>query len=212
MPAQTPSRRTIRFWNFIAKKYSRDKIADQPSYERKLSETRALLRDDMQLLEIGTGTGSTAILHAPHVAHIHAIDLSQKMLDIAQAKTNAAGVDNISYQKTSVEEFDAAKGTYDVILALSVLHLVQDYQATLAKLHGLLKPGGYLVASTVCMADTMPAFKFLSIPGHALGLLPKLTYFTADTLLSEMRAAGFSVQSHWRPGPARALFTIARKL
>ncbi len=211
MSSPTPSRRSIRFWNFIAKKYSRDKIADEASYQRKLDETRALFRDDMQVLEIGTGTGSTAILHAPHVAHIDAIDVSEKMIAIARDKTEAAGIGNITYQCTSVEEFEAPEGGYDMIMALSVLHLVQDHKATLAKLYALLKPGGYLVTSTVCLADAMPAFKWVSIPGHALGLLPYLTYLSKDTLLSDIRTAGFTVENHWQPAPGRALFAISIK-
>lgn len=211
MPSPKPSRRSIRFWNFIAKKYARDAIADEVSYQRKLSETRALFRDDMKLLEIGTGTGSTAIVHAPYVAHIDAIDVSHKMIAIARDKTTSAGIGNITYQCTAVEDFDAPDGSYDMVLALSVLHLVQDYKATLAKMHALLKPGGHLVTSTVCLADAMPAFKWVSIPGHTLGLLPFLTYLGRDTILSEMRAAGFTVETQWQPGPARALFAIARK-
>ncbi|MGC1504980.1 MAG: class I SAM-dependent methyltransferase [Sulfitobacter sp.] len=211
MPSLTPNRRSIRFWNFIAKKYSKDKIADEASYQRKLDETRALLRDDMQVLEIGTGTGSTAILHAPHVAHIDAIDVSQKMLDIARDKTEAEGIGNITYQCTPVETFDAPNGSYDMIMALSVLHLVQDHKATLGKLHALLKPGGTLVTSTVCLADAMPAFKWISIPGHALGLLPHLVYLNKDTLLTDIRTAGFTLQNHWQPAPGRALFAIATK-
>ncbi len=211
MPASVPSRKSIRFWNFIAKKYAKDKITDEASYQRKLKETRALLRDDMRMLEIGAGTGSTAIVHAPCVAHIDAVDVSQKMIDIARAKTTAAGIDNLTYQQTSVEEFDARAESYDIALAMSVLHLVQDYKATLAKLHGLLKPGGYLVTSTVCMADGMPGFKWILIPGHALGLLPFLTYFSKEALLAEIATAGFTVESHWQPGPAKALFVIARK-
>ncbi|MGJ8625567.1 MAG: class I SAM-dependent methyltransferase [Sulfitobacter sp.] len=212
MPSPTPSRRSIRFWNFIAKKYSRDAIADEASYQRKLAETRALFRDNMQLLEIGTGTGSTAIVHACHVTHIDAIDVSHKMIDIARDKTTAAGIGNITYQCSSVEEFEAPNGSYDMVLALSVLHLVQDYKVTLAKMHALLKPGGYLVTSTVCLGDAMPAFKWVSKPAHALGLLPYLTYLSKDTLLSEMQAAGFTVESNWQPGPKRAVFAIARKV
>ncbi|MGJ8616733.1 MAG: class I SAM-dependent methyltransferase [Sulfitobacter sp.] len=211
MPSTTPSRRSIRFWNFIAKKYSRDAVADEASYQRKLAETRALLRDDMQLLEIGAGTGSTAIVHAPHVAHIDAVDVSQKMIDIARSKTTAACIDNITYQCSSVEAFDAPDESYDMVLALSVLHLVQDHKATLAKMHALLKPGGYLVSSTVCLGDAMPAFKWVSKPAHALGLLPYLTYLGKDTLLSDIKAAGFTVQNHWQPGPNKSLFVIARK-
>ena len=142
---------------------------------------------------------------------IFAIDVSEKMIAIARDKTKAAGIGNITYQCTSVEEFEAPEGSYDLIMALSVLHLVQDHKATLAKLYALLKPGGYLVTSTVCLADAMPAFKWVSIPGHALGLMPYVTYFGKDAFLAEQRKIGFTVQDHWQPGPSKALFVVSVK-
>tara|TARA_R110002049_G_scaffold23781_7_gene84891 strand:- start:109820 stop:110461 length:642 start_codon:yes stop_codon:yes gene_type:complete len=211
MPAAIPSRKNTRFWNFMAKRYAKSQIADQASYDRKLDETRVLLRPDMTLLEIGAGTCSTALVHAPYVARIDAVDLSQNMLDIGAEKARVAGIDNITFTQSSAEEYRAEPESYDMILALSVLHLVQDHRATLTKLHGLMKPGGYLVTSTVCMADMMPAFKVISVPGHALGLLPYLSYFRADTLLNDMATAGFETLTHWRPGPKSAFFVIARK-
>jgi cyclopropane fatty-acyl-phospholipid synthase-like methyltransferase len=37
---------------------------------------------DMEVLEFGCGTGSTAIVHAPHVKELRAIDISEKMIGI----------------------------------------------------------------------------------------------------------------------------------
>ncbi|MGD1860116.1 MAG: hypothetical protein ACFB0E_09115 [Leptolyngbyaceae cyanobacterium] len=58
-----------------------DEVADQK--KKKLTVTRSYFRSDMQVLEIGCGTGSTAILHAPHVNHIRAINFSANMIAIA---------------------------------------------------------------------------------------------------------------------------------
>ena len=55
------------FWDRIAPKYSRQPIADPESYARKLAATQALMQPDMAVLELGCGTGSTALEHAERV-------------------------------------------------------------------------------------------------------------------------------------------------
>ena len=71
---------SARFWDKIAERYSKRPIADEAAYQKKLQVTREYLRPDMEVLEFGCGTGSTAITHAPCVKHIHAIDISPKMI------------------------------------------------------------------------------------------------------------------------------------
>ena len=72
------------FWDRIADRYSKQPIADQDAYQRKLDVTRTYFRPDMDVLELGCGTGGTAILHAPYVRHVRAVDISARMLEIAR--------------------------------------------------------------------------------------------------------------------------------
>ena len=72
-----------KFWDKIADRYAKQPIADEAAYQKKLQVTRDYFRSDMEVLEIGCGTGSTAILHAPYVKHIRAIDFSTNMLAMA---------------------------------------------------------------------------------------------------------------------------------
>ena len=65
------------------------------------------------------------------------------------------GIDNITFRQAGVEDFEAPDGSYDMVLALNLLHLLPDRTAALAKIHRLLKPGGIFVSSTVCLADRM---------------------------------------------------------
>ena len=65
-------------------------MADQAAYERKLAITRECLNPDAQVLELGCGTGSTAIAHAPYVRHIRATDVSSRMIEIARSKAEVA--------------------------------------------------------------------------------------------------------------------------
>ena len=45
-----------------------------------------------------TGTGSTALIHAPYVHSIHGIDYSTRMIEIALAKARAGGVSNVTFE------------------------------------------------------------------------------------------------------------------
>jgi cyclopropane fatty-acyl-phospholipid synthase-like methyltransferase len=56
-----------RFWDKRAEKYAQRPLADQAAYEKKLEITRRYFNPDSVVLEIGCGTGSTALAHAPYV-------------------------------------------------------------------------------------------------------------------------------------------------
>ena len=93
--------RSTKFWDRIAKRYSKQPIADEQAYQKKLAVTREYFRPEMQVLEFGCGTGSTAIAHAPYVKHIHASDISSKMIAIAKQKALAAGVENVTFEQAT---------------------------------------------------------------------------------------------------------------
>lgn len=92
MPADAAPYKGERFWNRIAKRYSNQPIADQVAYQRKLARTREHFRPDMDVLELGCGTGSTALLHTPYVKHIRAIE-------IARGKAEAQRIDNVTFER-----------------------------------------------------------------------------------------------------------------
>ena len=52
-----------QFWDKVADKYSKQPIADEAAYQQKLAVTRNYFRPDMEVLEIGCGTGSNG--HPP---------------------------------------------------------------------------------------------------------------------------------------------------
>ena len=199
------------FWNRQAKRYAASPINDLAAYEHKLAETRKLLRPDMQMVEFGCGTGSTAITHAPHVAQILALDVSQGMLDIAKSKIDDAAIRNITLRCTHVASANLAPNSADIILAMSLLHLLPDYKPALAQFYATLKPGGYFVSSTACISPYKLHLKALIAIMRLFGKAPLVRFFGADQLISDTEAAGFTVQTRWQPGPGKAMFVIARK-
>ncbi|QHQ34141.1 class I SAM-dependent methyltransferase [Algicella marina] len=199
------------FWNIMARRYARQPIADEASYQRKLEITQSYLRPEMELLEFGCGTGSTALIHAPHVRHIQAIDFSPRMIEIARQRAADARTSNVTFQTATIEELAEPGGSYDAILGLSIIHLLEDRAAVLGKVHGLLKPGGLFVSSTACIAEMGWLPRFLVPVLSALRILPNISVFDRPRLIRDLEEAGFTIEQNWHPGPGKAVFIVARK-
>lgn len=199
-----------KFWDRFAARYAKQPVADEATYQRKLAMTRAHLRPDMQVVEFGCGTGSTALVHAPHVRRIRAFDTSAKMIGIARAKAEEAGIGNVDFEHSDLLDAAIDDGSVDVVLGMSILHLLDDRAATIARVHRILKPGGIFVTSTVCMGETMAYFRFIAPIGNFLGLMPMVRVFTIDALVTELERAGFDLEERFVQ--ARTVcFAIARK-
>lgn len=206
--AATPS---PKWWDKMSERYSKRPIADEATYQKKLQITREYFSPDMQVLEFGCGTGSTAIAHAPHVKHIRAIDFSSKMIEIAQGNADAKRVANVSFEQATIDQLDVADQSFDAVLGLSILHLLEDKEAVMAKVHAMLKPGGVFVSSTACIADTMKFFKIIGPIGRFFGLMPLVKVFTSKQLETSLTAAGFEIAHQWQPGKGKGVFIVAKK-
>jgi len=200
-----------RFWDRLAERYSRQPIADEAAYQHKLRVTQGYLEPEMQLFEFGCGTGSTALVHAPYVAHIRAIDYSENMLAIARGKARDAGIENVGFEQADIVSLEVPDASYDMVLGLSILHLLRDKQAVIDKVTRMLKPGGLFVSSTACLGDTMAMFKYLAPLGKALRLLPQLDVMTTTELRRSIEQGGFDIEQLWQPKRGAAVFIVARK-
>ncbi|MDY6941944.1 MAG: class I SAM-dependent methyltransferase, partial [Pseudomonadota bacterium] len=177
----------------------------------KLEMTRAFLRPDMAVLEFGCGTGSTAIAHAPFVKHIQAIDVSSKMIEIAQRKAAENAIENVTFRHAAIDRIDIPDCSLDAVLGLNVLHVLANWQEIPARVHRMLKPGGVFVSSTMCLGDSMKFLKYVVPIGKALGLMPAVKVFTTGELLSALTAAGFKIEKQWQPAKNTPVFIVAKK-
>ena len=198
-----------KFWDKIAQKYAKRPISDQTAYEHKLAKTQEYFDEQSRVLELGCGTASTALLHAPYVKHITATDISQQMINIGQQKVAESGFDNIELRCGSVEalQFDEP---FDVILALNLFHLLEDVDGALSKIQQWLKPGGVLITSTACLGDSLAWFKIVGPIGRWLGFFPYVNVFTEAALQSKLSDKGFELEYRWRPKKSPVTFLISR--
>ena len=204
-----------QFWDKIAPKYARDPIKDMESYELTLNKTRGYLQPDHEVLEIGAGTGSTALMLAGNCAHITATDLSEKMLEVGREKAWNDGIGNISFDVRRAE--DMPEGPFDAVLAHNILHLVEDLPRVLQRAHAVLKPSGVIISKTFVKPKsglhlTYRIMKLVLPVMQLFGKAPFVAFHTRAAFEAAFRDAGFEiVESGHFPAGQERLYTVARK-
>ena len=198
------------FWDRMAERYSRQPIANMTAYEETLDRVRRHLRPDHRAIELGCGTGSTALLLAPSVARYTGTDYSSEMIRIAEAKRAASPVPGLDFAVSDAGAKGFEREAYDAVLAFNLYHLVRDIPAALRDAGALLKPGGLLITKTACIArkwHLRPFIRAMQLVGKA----PYVAYLTEDGYDAMIRDAGFEIlEAAILPKPSR--FVIARKL
>ena len=203
-----------RFWDRIARKYARDQISDMAGYERTIERSRRLLAASDTVLEIGCGTGTTALKLAPSVAHIVGSDISGEMIAIAREKALAEACPNAEFKVAPAERGSDRDCAYDAVLAFNLLHLVPERKATLAAIDRALKPGGLFISKTPCMSEMNPLIRIAVPAMRLIGKAPTVSFFSAGELEAEIAGAGFSIMERERHGSGRKdarIFIVASK-
>ena len=178
-----------KFWNRIAGRYAARPLKDVAAYDAMISDVASRLNSGDRVLELGCGTGGTAIQLAPHVSHWTATDFSAEMIKIAQNKPAGA---NLTFKMANAENaYDG--GPFDVICAFNVLHLVEDQPATLAQIFTNLKPGGLLISKTWCFADLKFKYRLLFRALQFVGLFPAVQPHGVFALRKSIIDAGFEI-------------------
>ncbi len=184
--------RGARFWNRFADRYAARQLKDPAAYEALLDDVAGRLKLTDHVLEIGCGTGGTAIRLAPLVATYRATDFSDQMLRIAQAKP---APDNLRFDvATAQTALDG--GPFDAICAFNVLHLVDDLPGLLRDIFRTLRPGGLLISKTWCFGDLGRRPRFLFAVLKVFGLFPPATLLTEAQLRQMLQDAGFILVDH----------------
>ena len=200
-----------RIWNWVANSYSKQPIVNEEAYHKKLEMIQKMLTPDMKVLEVGCGPGTTAIFLSPFVNHIEAIDISYKMIEIAKSKLSAKQDSNINFHVSSIEDLKGQEGSFDVIMAHSLLHLVENKEMVMQKFSYLLKPNGYFISSTLCIKEVNPLMGKIAPIGTYMGILPVMRSFDSKNLLSAIEMNGFNIEFKWQPSHKEAIFIMAKK-
>lgn len=96
----------------------------------------------LRVLDVGTGDGTYALEAAARGARVTALDASADMLAEARER---AGSTAVVFVEGRAEALPFADGSFDVVVAVTVLCLVPDRETALREMARVLAPGGRLV-------------------------------------------------------------------
>ena len=158
-------------------------------------------------LEVAAGTGRNLPHYASGVA-VTAIDVSERMLDLARQRAARLGRD-VDFQVADAQALPYGDASFDTVVATLALCSIPDDRAGAAEMARVLKPGGRLVLLEHVRSPRKP------VRAVQRAFEPLFLRFEADHLLREperrVQEAGLAVEHCERSKLGLVLRLTARK-
>jgi 2-polyprenyl-3-methyl-5-hydroxy-6-metoxy-1,4-benzoquinol methylase len=139
-------------WHHQIAESFRDGYQRSPGFKERFAVWSALLAQHVQpgdqVLDAGCGSGIFSFEAAKRAGRVRALDGAAAMIELCEAEKARCGATNVSFETGYLDVLRTWEPSqFDVILSSSVLEYVDDFEATLASMARLLKPGGRMIIS-----------------------------------------------------------------
>lgn len=185
---------SVEFWDGMSENYD-NQISTKyvKTYKKTVEMTQKYLKKSDNVLDFGCGTGITTVKLSENVARIHAIDSSDKMINIARKKVFDQGLSNVDFKTIALDDVELNENSYDVILAFNVLYFIKDIDSTLDKVSKLLKPGGLFISATDCLGEKKSIFTLIQMILSKVGMIPFMQHFRMQDLENKIHNNEFEI-------------------
>lgn len=120
---------------------------------------RAAPRPGDRAADLGAGTGLLALALAPRVAHVTAVDVSERMVERLREKAAAAGLDNVDAVVADLRSLPLEDESVDLVVSNYAFHHLDDVgkELALSEVRRVLAPGGRMVACDMMFSLSLEA-------------------------------------------------------
>ena len=117
------------------------------------------LQDGDDALDLGSGSGTDVFVTALRVGEsgsVTGLDMTDEQLRKARQLRDAAGMENVSFERGYIEELPFDDGTFDVVVSNGVINLSPDKERVFAEANRVLTSEGRLAISDIISEQQMP--------------------------------------------------------
>ncbi|MDC7124071.1 MAG: class I SAM-dependent methyltransferase [Spirochaetales bacterium] len=187
--AKNSSMREQIFWDRLSGKLN----TKRESHEITVNKINSFLNKDDEILDFGCAAGLITNDIAKNVKWADGIDISPKLVEAANKNANEEGIENATYFSLDLFNENLKKESYNVIMAINVIHFLKNSDDYIQRFYDLLKPGGIFISLTVAMKEEFH-FTRISIPFlGAIGVIPKMHYYNKNQLKEITSSNGFKI-------------------
>ena len=199
------------FWDRIAPRYAKSPISNVDAYEATLARVRTYLGPRSKVLELGCGTGMTALKLHQNTASYTATDISPGMIEIAKERLTDVDAPHPAFEVGGVSAEDLRTHDANTVLAFNLLHLVPNLETTLKDIHAALPENGLFISKSPALGEKWylrPLIGAMQLIGKA----PYVRSFKINALDKMIETAGFRIDETALFGSMPSRFVVARKV
>lgn len=181
----------------------------QRYYEMPLLRRLGGRLDGLKVLEIGCGrgVGTKLLLDEMGAREVIAVDLDERMLAQARRRLSGYGPERLTLQVGDVGQIDFADESFDAVFDFAAVHHVPNWQAAVAEIARVLKPGGRFFFQEVT-ARWIGRFPYRVLFEH-----PRENRFSSKELISEIERLDIHIGEQWvERGGGDFVFGVGHKL
>ena len=164
------------FWSTFARFYDVAEALNGDVYREMLDVTTGLVPHGSAVLDCAAGTGGLTLAAARKAERVVCTDCSGEMLKVARKKAKKRRYANIEFERANIFHLDYADGTFNVVIAGNVLHLLEKPENAVQELARVTKSGGKILLPTFMTKDKAAISEMLLKAYRRLGFEPSAEY------------------------------------
>jgi ubiquinone/menaquinone biosynthesis C-methylase UbiE len=183
----------ITYWNNDAANYDKRAKKSHKAYQAIIELIQNEISTDMDVLDMGTGTGEIPVNIYGNARSIDAVDFSPEMIQIAQEKADKNEIKNVRFFVRDSSRLSYKDNSFDVILIINLLHVVPNPEKVINEAKRLVKNEGKIIIASFLNDENLRSrliSYIMARKGH-----PVVTKFNTDSICEFVAKCSLKIDS-----------------